>query len=253
MDETDHHHVELSRRQHTTADDAVLPGLEVGRQPAETGKDQVVIVALGILRRLGVVTLLGSALLVACDGDSSAGRAPATSTATPAGEATRTATASPTAAAVRVSPTSTATATPTAAPTARATSTATPATTPANGAPTDAQVAAALKQALEAKNYGAVGAYMTNPVRLTIESTGCCAPGTPGEAVGNLSRLNSATPPWNFDQASASVVSIKTRYPGNYGGTFLGISADGQVAAFKFNAGDLFESIRLGDTRLLGP
>lgn len=198
--------------------------------------------------RRAVGALLGALVIAALA--TSCGDDEAQATATPTPEATAIATASP------APTTRTATATVTVRTAATPTRTSTPVATASRTPRLDAfgeDIEAALARSITAKNYGAIGAYMTNPVRLTIESTGCCAPGTPGEAVGNLSRLNSATPPWNFDQDSAAVVSVKTRYPDNYGGSYVGISANGQVAAFKFNAANLIESIRLGDTRLLGP
>ncbi len=108
-------------------------------------------------------------------------------------------------------------------------------------------------EALNAKDFAAIGAFMAPTVHLTIEATGCCLPGTPAEAVGNLSWLSQGTAPWSADQSHPRVVSIKTRYASTYGGSLMVYSSDGIIAAFWFNGANLIDQIRLANGRVLGP
>jgi hypothetical protein len=115
------------------------------------------------------------------------------------------------------------------------------------------QVTGRLVEALNTQDYATVAALMAPTVRLTIEATECCAPGTPTQAVSNLGWLNQGTPPWSFDQSHPRVVSIKSRYASTYGGSLMLYSTNGIIAAFWFDNEGLIDQIRLANGRILGP
>ncbi|MGE0229840.1 MAG: hypothetical protein AB7I38_07745 [Dehalococcoidia bacterium] len=108
-------------------------------------------------------------------------------------------------------------------------------------------------EALNTRDYATIAARMAPVVSFTIESTGCCVPGTPDSVVGNLSWLNQGTPPWSFDQSHPRVVSIKSRYASTHGGSMMAFSTNGIIAAFWFDEAGRIEAIRAANGRLFDP
>ncbi|MFN8584914.1 MAG: hypothetical protein U0446_06305 [Dehalococcoidia bacterium] len=131
--------------------------------------------------------------------------------------------------------------------------TASPAATSTPTRSAEQQFGAALTRAIEATDYAAIVSLMAPTVRMTIEATECCSPGTPAEVVPNLSWLSQGLAPWSFDQSHPRIVSIKTRYASTYGGSLMIYSSDGIIAAFWFNDANLIDRVRLANGRLLGP
>ena len=92
---------------------------------------------------------------------------------------------------------------------------------------------------------------MLPTVSFIILATECCGPLTRGAAIGQLSYLNGATSPWNFDQSTQMATAIKARNPENFGNSFLGISMNGYVLGFKFNGDNKIEAITIGRLGLI--
>lgn len=90
--------------------------------------------------------------------------------------------------------------------------------------------------AITSKNYAALESYMTDPVQVRIEASGCCGPLTPTETVTQLDYLNQATAPWVFDSTDPAVSSLATGFAEYYGGgAIVGVSASDHAVSIQVN------------------
>lgn len=89
-----------------------------------------------------------------------------------------------------------------------------------------------IEAAVTSKNYSALGSYMTENVSFVLYASECCGQITAQEAVSQLSYLDTAIAPWDFDQTNPAVVQIKTQNAQEYGDLYIGLSSDDMMAAF---------------------
>ncbi len=92
-----------------------------------------------------------------------------------------------------------------------------------------------IQTSMSSKNYESLIPYMAESVQFEIESAGGIPPGTPEETVENMTYLDSATPPWDFDQMNDIVTQIKEENPEEYGELFIGISSNEYMVAFGYD------------------
>ena len=120
--------------------------------------------------------------------------------------------------------------------------------TPTPPAASASAVQSAIESSLNAENYENLVPFMADIVQFEIESAGGIPAGDPQETVTNLAYLNTATPPWNFDQTNPIVVSVKTQYAQEYGQLYVGISPNDVLAAFGFDENGMINEIKVAVT-----
>lgn len=105
-----------------------------------------------------------------------------------------------------------------------------------------------IKNALESKSYDDLIPYMAESVQFEIEASEGVPAGTPEETVTNLSYLDTATAPWNFDQEDPTIDAIKTEYPDEYGPLYIGISENDFLVAFGYDEDGKIDVIKVAGT-----
>jgi cytoskeletal protein RodZ len=124
---------------------------------------------------------------------------------------------------------------------ADATKPSTPATQPAAPACSNAAASASLKanihDAISSKNTAALQGYMATSVTVVIAASEKGGSETAAQAVADLDYLSSATSPWDFAVASATLTSWKAGFYGKYfsATSYAGKAASGQVVSFDFD------------------
>lgn len=94
-----------------------------------------------------------------------------------------------------------------------------------------------IEAALNTKNTAALEGYMASSVNVVIAASEKGGPRTPAEAVSDLSYLNNATTPWNFNLPAATLAVFKKGFYGQYFGdsTVVGQSTNKYVASFRID------------------
>jgi hypothetical protein len=105
-----------------------------------------------------------------------------------------------------------------------------------------------IKAALTSKNYAALESYMNENVSFILYASECCGEITATEAASQLSYLDSATAPWDFDQNNPIITKVKTQYASEYGSLFIGIASNEYLAAFGFGENGKINIIKLAVT-----
>ena len=105
-----------------------------------------------------------------------------------------------------------------------------------------------IKAALTSKNYAALESYMNESVSFILYASECCGEITATEVAAQLSYLDSATAPWDFDQANSIITKIKTQYASEYGSLFIGIASNEYLAAFGLGENGKINIIKLAVT-----
>lgn len=90
-----------------------------------------------------------------------------------------------------------------------------------------------LIKAITTKKYSDIENQLTDPVIVRMEETGCCPPMKPKEAIIQLSYLDNALDPWNFDEEYEIILNLKSTYPEDFGNATIGVSANGYLVAFN--------------------
>jgi len=93
-----------------------------------------------------------------------------------------------------------------------------------------------IESSLSGKSYEDLIPYMAESVQFEIEASEGMPAGTPQETVENLKYLDTATPPWNFDQNEEAITSIKTQNAQEYGNLYIGIASNDVMAAFGYDS-----------------
>lgn len=109
-------------------------------------------------------------------------------------------------------------------------------------------VQSVIESALTSETYADLVPYMAESVMFEIEASEGVGPGTPEETVTNLSYLNTAAAPWDFDQTNPIITSIKTQYAQEYGNLFIGISSNDVMSAFGFDQNNKINIIKVAVT-----
>lgn len=109
-------------------------------------------------------------------------------------------------------------------------------------------VQSAIETGLNSEDYESLVPYMASLVQFEIEASEGVPAGDPQETVTNLAYLDTATPPWNFDQTNPIVESIKTQYAQEYGELYIGISSNDVLAAFGFDENGMINEIKVAAT-----
>jgi len=105
-----------------------------------------------------------------------------------------------------------------------------------------------IKAALTSKNYAALESYMNENVSFILYASECCGEITATEAASQLSYLDSATAPWDFDQNNPIITKVKTQYASEYGALFIGIASNEYLAAFGLGENGKINIIKLAVT-----
>lgn len=105
-----------------------------------------------------------------------------------------------------------------------------------------------IKAALTSKNYAALASYMNENVNFILYASECCGQITATEAASQLSYLDNATPPWDFDQTNSIITKIKAQYASEYGSLFMGIASNEYLAAFGFDQNNKINIIKVAVT-----
>jgi hypothetical protein len=92
--------------------------------------------------------------------------------------------------------------------------------------------------AISSKNTAALEGYMASSVNVVVAASEKSGFETPTQAVQDLSYLNAATDPWNFDLSAST---MNTWIGGSYksyisGTSFAGLAANKYVVSFDFNS-----------------
>lgn len=104
------------------------------------------------------------------------------------------------------------------------------------------------------QDYLALESFITNPVIMRIENSGCCQPMSPEEAVLQLEYLDNATGTWDFDESNEIVNNLQSSYPEHYANAIVGVSSDNYVVAFQLNTeGEIAKISMAVDYELLLP
>lgn len=136
--------------------------------------------------------------------------------------------------------------TPTPTPTSETILSPTPiATTTPKPPPTRDEVKDKIVAAFNSKSFANLQNLMAAEVVVILQATECCGPMTSADAVSQMSYLNSATSPWNFDDTNPIAIAIKTNNPENYGNSILGIATNNYVVAFQLNSENKISKISM--------
>lgn len=90
-----------------------------------------------------------------------------------------------------------------------------------------------IQAAIESKNTAALEGYMNDTVFVLLYASECCGQKTKADAVGQLSYLNPAKAPWNWNQNDPTIVKIKTSQPSTFGKGMIGISGNKYTVSFE--------------------
>lgn len=120
--------------------------------------------------------------------------------------------------------------------------------TPTPPAASASAVQSAIESSLNSENYEDLVPFMAPLVQFEIEASEGVPAGDPQETVTNLAYLDTATPPWNFDQENPIVQSVKTQYAQEYGELYIGISSNDVMAAFGFDENGMINEIKVAAT-----
>jgi len=111
-----------------------------------------------------------------------------------------------------------------------------------------AAVQSEIVTALDAQNYDDLKPFMAPLVAFEIESSEGVPSGDPDETAENLSYLDTAVAPWDFDQTNPVITQIKTDYASEYGSLYIGISSNDVLAAFGFDGNGMINEIKVAAT-----
>ena len=94
-----------------------------------------------------------------------------------------------------------------------------------------------IKAALDSQNTAAFSTYTTNPVKYVLAASELGGDFTPDQAAINLDYTHSATGPWDFNLAPATVAAYDGGFYTDYfdSNTYVGKAASGMVVSFDFN------------------
>jgi len=94
-----------------------------------------------------------------------------------------------------------------------------------------------LAAAISSKNTAALEGYMASSVNVVFAASEKSGFETPAKAITDLSYLDSALAPWNFNLPATTLNSYKAGSYKQYfeGVTYVGKSADGHVIAYSFD------------------
>lgn len=108
--------------------------------------------------------------------------------------------------------------------------------------------------AISNQDYSSLGSFMTNPVNMRIENSGCCQPMSPQEAVLQLEYLDNATGTWDFEESNEVINNLQASYPEHYANAIVGVSSDNYVVAFQLDTEGNISKISMAvDYKLLLP
>jgi len=96
-------------------------------------------------------------------------------------------------------------------------------------------VIANIQDGVTSKNYAALASYMVNPVGVVLYASECCAPQTPDKAAAQLEYLNSATPPWNFQDSNPIAAQLRAKSDFFKNATVIGTASNGYSVGFTLN------------------
>lgn len=102
-----------------------------------------------------------------------------------------------------------------------------------------------IKASITSSNTAALEGYMAATVRVILAASEGVGDRTPTQAIADLSYLDSATDPWNFDLPVATLTGYRD---GTYASYFpetavVGKSANNYVVSFTFNSGGKISGI----------
>lgn len=114
---------------------------------------------------------------------------------------------------------------------------------------TKATVKAKIVAAVTNRTYADLKPLMVTSPEVIIESSGCCGPLTQDEAVVQLSYLNNAALPWNFNDSNPQITALHTKNPqGRYKDAIIGIAANEYTVAFQLDAQNKISRITMSVT-----
>jgi hypothetical protein len=105
-----------------------------------------------------------------------------------------------------------------------------------------------LRDSVTSGNTAAIEGYLSEPVNYILAASECCGLISAADAVNNLSYLDNATPPWNFDLPESTIDEWRASL--YYGYLFppdlvVGESSDGMIVAFGI-VGDEVTTVFIG-------
>lgn len=106
-------------------------------------------------------------------------------------------------------------------------------------------VIANIQDAVTSRNYAALATYMVNPVGVVLYASECCEPQTPDKAAAQLDYLNSATPPWNFQDSNPIAIQLRAKSDFFKNATVIGTASNGYAVGFTLNDQNKISSIAL--------
>jgi type II secretory pathway pseudopilin PulG len=94
-----------------------------------------------------------------------------------------------------------------------------------------------IKAALDTQNTAAFATYTTDPVKYILAASEFGGDITPTEAATSLEYTHSATAPWDFNLAPATIAGYDAGFYTDYfeANTLVGKAASGMVVAFEFS------------------
>jgi len=104
---------------------------------------------------------------------------------------------------------------------------------------------AQIESSVSSKNYQALEAYMASSVDVILYASECCGPSSALQATQQLDYLNSATPPWNFNDNNPIVAQLRAKSDFFKNATVIGTSANSYAVGFTLNAENKISAIAL--------
>ncbi len=110
-------------------------------------------------------------------------------------------------------------------------------------------VKAAVVAAVTSRSYESLRPFMVQSPEVILESSGCCGRLTQDNAISQLSYLNNAASPWNFDDANSTAAALRAKnYAGRYIGAIIGIAQNEYTVAVQLDGQNKISRITMATT-----